>query len=135
MKKYMLIGLVLVLGMLLAACGGGDAETESVSLTFEGNDSFQFIPDTASMPAGAEVEVTLENAGNLEHSWTLVASDVDATAATDADVVVTGASTGSVAPGESATITFTAPEAGTYQMVCTVPGHAAGGMVGTVTVN
>ena len=36
--------------------------------------------------------------------------------------------------GESATFTFTAPAAGTYQYVCTVPGHAPAGMVGTFTV-
>jgi azurin len=37
-------------------------------------------------------------------------------------------------PGESDTVTFTAPAAGTYDYICTFPGHALAGMHGTLTV-
>jgi uncharacterized cupredoxin-like copper-binding protein len=40
-----------------------------------------------------------------------------------------------LAPGGKATITFTAPAAGTYTFLCTYPAHYAGGMKGTLTVN
>ena len=36
--------------------------------------------------------------------------------------------------GEAITITFTAPAAGTYQVICKVPGHFSAGMEGLLTV-
>ena len=36
--------------------------------------------------------------------------------------------------GEQETVTFTAPAAGTYTFLCTVPGHYDTGMSGTLTV-
>jgi uncharacterized cupredoxin-like copper-binding protein len=133
MKRLMMFVTILALALLLVACGGDD-EAETASLTFEGNDSLQFNPATASVPAGSEVTVNLNNTGALEHSWTLVANDADVATATEADAI-NSASTGTVAGGASDTLTFTAPAAGTYKYICTVPGHAAGGMVGTLTVN
>jgi uncharacterized cupredoxin-like copper-binding protein len=133
MKRLMMFVTIVALALLLVACGGGDDEPEAASLTFEGNDSLQFSPATASVPAGSEVTVTLNNTGALEHSWTLVGNDADVATVTDADAI-NSASTGTVAGGASDTLTFTAPAAGTYTYVCTVPGHAAGGMVGTLTV-
>jgi uncharacterized cupredoxin-like copper-binding protein len=132
MKKFTVITIVLAaMALLLAACGGGGSE--SVALSFEGNDAFQFTPASASASAGDEVEVTLNNTGALEHSWALVANDADAAIVTDADAINSSA-TGAVAPGETGNVTFTAPAAGTYQFVCTIAGHAAAGMVGTFNV-
>jgi nitrite reductase (NO-forming) len=131
MKKFTISIIVLAaLALLLAACGGGGP----VALSFEGNDSFQFTPSSATVSAGDEVEVTLNNAGALDHSWVLVAQGTDPATATDANAI-SNASTGTVAPGGTGTATFTAPDAGSYQFLCTVPGHAAAGMVGTLTVN
>lgn len=133
MKKFTIFTIVLAaMALLLAACGGGD--DGPVALSFEGSDTFQFTPSSASVSAGDEVEVTLTNAGALEHSWVLVSGDADAATVTEADAI-NNASTGTVAGGETGSVTFTAPDAGTYQFVCTVPGHAAAGMVGTFTVN
>ncbi|NIP28213.1 MAG: multicopper oxidase domain-containing protein [Phycisphaerae bacterium] len=135
MKKFTVLVVVLAaMALLLAACGGGDEESGPVALSFEGSDTFQFIPASASVSAGDEVEVTFTNTGALEHSWVLVAGDADAATVTDADAI-NNATTGTVAGGETGTVTFTAPDAGTYQFVCTIPGHAAAGMVGTLTVN
>lgn len=39
-----------------------------------------------------------------------------------------------VDPGETATVTFTPTEAGEYEFLCTVGGHADAGMVGTIIV-
>ena len=39
-----------------------------------------------------------------------------------------------VGPGESDTVSFTAPAAGTYDYICTFPGHALAGMRGTLNV-
>lgn len=132
MRKYTILMSVLAVAvLLLAACGGDSGPT---ALSFEGNDTFQFTPATATVSSGAEVEVTLTNVGALEHSWVLVASDADPLTVTDS-AAINGATTGTVAGGQTGDVTFTAPSAGSYQFVCTIPGHAAAGMVGTLTVN
>jgi uncharacterized cupredoxin-like copper-binding protein len=39
-----------------------------------------------------------------------------------------------VGPGEKVTETFTAPAAGTYQVICAITDHFNAGMTGTLTV-
>ena len=129
MRKIQLILGLALLALLLAACGG----QEQFALQFDGNDMFQFSPATAVVSTGAAVTVTFNNTGVLEHNWTLIPNDVDPLQATDSDGLA-GAVSGPVASGGSAVFTFTAPAPGEYKFVCTVPGHAVGGMVGTLTV-
>lgn len=131
MKRIMLIPAIFAMALLLSACGGG---SEAISLTFEGEDTFQFSPGSASVQAGTEVEVTFNNVGALDHTWTLVTPNLDPNSIGEVDVI-SGATTGPVSSGESKTITFEAPQAGAYEFVCLIPGHAAAGMVGTLTVN
>lgn len=131
MKRLIVLAACLSLVLLLAACGPGGPQP--VSLNFTGTDSFEFNPRTATAQTGSEVTVTLDNTGILEHSWTLVGQGVDPLTATEADVLGSAGS-GVVPGGGNSTFTFTAPAPGAYIYVCTVPGHAAGGMVGTLTV-
>ncbi len=139
-KKLLVLLAVLVMGLLLAACGGGDGDSddmaapEPVSLTFAGLDEFRYDPESASVASGAPVTVTFNNQGALEHDWMLVADGTDLAALTAEDALMPEAHSGVLPAGQSNTFTFTAPAAGTYQIVCTVPGHAAAGMVGTLTV-
>lgn len=132
MKRLTLLLALAAFSLLLVACGG--SESEATTLSFDGLDTFTFIPDTASANAESLVEVTLNNEGALEHTWALVSADTDLATVRDADALA-GVTTGAVPPGESKTISFTAPAAGTYRYVCTIPGHAPAGMVGTMTVN
>jgi uncharacterized cupredoxin-like copper-binding protein len=137
MKRFVVLLLMISLVALLAACGGdegnGEGENGGSSLTFEGTDALAFNPATATASTGGQVEVTLNNTGVLEHSWGLLEEGADATTATEDDLI-DGTYTGTVAAGASGTASFTAPAAGTYTYVCVVPGHAAGGMVGTLTI-
>ena len=134
MKRLIISVFVLVVALLLlVACGGGSSEPEPVTLSFEAQEPFAFNPNSASVPTGAQVSVNFNNAGALEHTWGLAASEVDPAAATEADIMG-GTASGTVAPGGSTTFSFTAPAPGTYQIICTIPGHAVGGMVGTFTV-
>ena len=133
MKRLTLFIVTILIALLLVACGGGETSgPEPTSVTVQGFDDFRFDPEDVSADAGGEVTLTFENEGALEHSWVLVPESVEATEATQEDAIA-GANTGNIASGESTTVTFTAPPAGTYTIVCTVPGHAAGGMVGTFT--
>ena len=132
MKRSTLI-LVVVLAILLVACGGEPEAPPAVSIAIKGQDSFRYDPETLSVPTGAHVTLTLENTGVLEHSWVLIPDTVDPVEANDSDALG-GATTGIVPGGNSGTVTFTAPPVGTYTFVCTVPGHAAGGKIGTMTV-
>ena len=47
---------------------------------------------------------------------------------------IAGKKTKLIAKGKSATLTVALPKAGKYTFLCTVPGHAAGGMKGVLTV-
>ena len=99
-------------------------------------DALEFNINSMSASAGAEVVVTFNNSSTTNtHNWALVeAGTKDAVAADGTaagpdnnwlpvnDSRVIG-STVLIAPGESAQATFTAPSAGTYQFVCTFPGH------------
>jgi plastocyanin len=107
-KRYVL--LFAVAGMLaFGACGddngdggggsGNGGATQSVNLTAQ---DFAFDPSTIEVDSGAEVELSFNNEDDVEHSFT--AEDLDA------EVEAEG--------GESATITFTAPESGIVEFMC-----------------
>lgn len=139
-KKLVVLVAVMAMALLLAACGGGGnsgGETtapEPVTLSFAGLDEFRYDPESASVQSGAPVTVNFTNEGALEHDWMLVAEGTDVNTLTAEDALVPEAHSGVLPAGQSNTFSFTAPAAGTYQIVCTVPGHAPAGMVGTFTV-
>jgi outer membrane protein assembly factor BamB/plastocyanin len=94
-----------------AGSGGGDAvEVDMVDLAFQ--------PNTFTIPANMDVEATFHNKGALPHNWTCDAL---------------GLKTPDVPAGESASLTINAA-AGSYDFICSIPGHADAGMVGTLTV-
>ncbi len=80
---------------------------------------FYFDPNTLTASPGARVVLNLKNASALEHTFTLPVAKVNV----------------SIQSGGSATVRFTAPsKPGTYYFYCSVPSHAALGMVGKLTV-
>lgn len=141
------------LALALAACGGGGgnsgggAASTSPSVSADG-ENLAFTPTSLSVPTGQQINLTFKNSSTAnQHNWVLVkggddvASQVDeasVSAGPDAGYVPTGdnvvAHTNLLNPGESGTASFTAPAAGTYTFLCTVPGHYAAGMKGTLTV-
>lgn len=126
---FAVLGLALV--MMLAACGGG-----AKSATFDVDmNEFAFKPNTYSVPAGVQVTLNLKNSGTLEHNWVLMKAGVQAKTPFDASQEANVYWKQTLAAGESGTYTFTAPaEPGTYQVVCSTPGHLEQGMTGTLTV-
>lgn len=126
--------LAATLATLLAACGGpGDpddagaeahgadhAAQESVSEPVEGARDItvtavdiDFQPATLALAAGEPVNVTVVNQGETLHDFTLDAAGVHV----------------NVEPQQSVTTSLTLDEPGSYQAVCTVPGHEEAGMV------
>jgi azurin len=124
-----------------------------VDLTVEtatGAQDFHYAPNTLSAPAGSTITLKFANKTNPDdevgHNWVLVKpGQEDAVLATsvkagddndwldpkDPGVI---AATKLIEGNASDTVTFTAPEPGTYTFLCTFPDHATGGMKGTLTV-
>ena len=142
MKRVWTVLGVLAIGLiLLAACGDGDDPTPTptppgtleISVT---GDTLRFDKDRLEAAVGAEVEVTFRNVSSFnQHNFVVVrAGTKDAVAADglvvglDDDYVEPGderviANTPVVSPGGTEVLRFSAPAAGNYQFVCTVPGH------------
>lgn len=80
---------------------------------------FAFSPDELTATVGEPVNLTLVNPGDLTHD--LVIPDLDIR-------LVAG-------PGQQATIGIEIDDAGSYQFICSFPGHADAGMTGLLTVN
>ena len=76
---------------------------------------FKFTLSRTSVPQG-EVEFTVVNKGKLAHNFW-----------------INGQQTPLISPGKTATLTTTLTP-GSANYLCTVPGHAAAGMKGTLTV-
>ena len=139
MKKITFLYLFLMATaiFLLAACGGSEPEVaetpDPVTFNFVSTDEFKWDPATITVETGAEVSIVLENQGALEHNWILARDGIDVASASDADALY-GANVGYVQGGETGEMTFIAPGPGKYLYVCTVAGHAAGGMVGELIV-
>lgn len=114
----------------------------TVDITLNSNDAMQFDKSEITVKAGETVVLTLHHTGKLPvttmgHNFVLlkqgtVMADFAAAAAqakaTDyipndgKDVI---AHTKTIGGGESTTVTFTAPEKGTYDFLCSFPGHYA----------
>lgn len=114
---------------------------DMVELTIEGNDMMKYDTDRLEVYAGQTVKLTLTHVGQLAkesmgHNWVLLADGVNleefalsALDHKDNDYIPTDAGakvlthTEMIGGGASTTIEFEAPAAGTYDFLCTFPGH------------
>lgn len=118
-------------------------DSNEVNVALAGNDLMQFDKKEIKVKAGQKVTLTLRHTGKLEklvmgHNFVLlkqgtVISEFGVASAESgeekdwipndgADVIV---HTEMIGGGQSTTITFDAPAAGTYDFVCSFPGHVA----------
>lgn len=109
--------LLAILGLLLAACGGGATAEERVRIEMTATE-FKFEPATWEIPAGKLVKVVVHNKGVVEHDFTI----------TDLKVAVKALA------GKDTTKDFASIAAGTYEVFCSVAGHKESGMVGKLIV-
>ena len=134
-----------LISLLLTLAPAYILTADATKVTITGNDTMQFDLKTFEAKAGEKVELTFKNIGKIPkiamgHNLVILKKGVSAIAfgqkamgaganATNAlpDSVKgdTIAATKLLGPAESETITFTAPDAGDYEYVCTFPGHFA----------
>jgi uncharacterized cupredoxin-like copper-binding protein len=136
MKLRTLLFVLTVLGLVAAACSGGEDAALSVTLRDDGID----LSTTTLDAGGASFEGT--NEGTLTHEFEVfsVPEGVDAddlpldgdTARADELLDVID-EVEDIAPGTSATLNLDL-DAGTYAVLCNLPGHYANGMHATFTV-
>ena len=131
MKKLLaVLGLLMILSMVLVACGGSSGATgNTVKVTLT---DFAFDPSTITVSAGKEVNITLVNNGAVDHDFVVMSKPVNGsfTDADKANVIWKK----DVAKGQTVTDKFTAPAEGEYQVICTVEGHLESGMVAKLIV-
>lgn len=107
----------------------------SLEIGSANGDELLFDKDSLSAPALSTITLTFTNNSNTQqHNWALVQDGTKDSVATAgigysySDWIPTDdtrvfANAKLLNPGESDVVTFTAPAAGTYQFVCTFPGH------------
>jgi plastocyanin len=86
----------------------------------------KFTPPTIQGKVGQPLKVTYENKGVIEHD--LAFPGMKADKAPSALKVV-------AKPGQTVTLEFTPSAKGSYEYVCTIPGHKEAGMKGTIVVS
>ena len=134
-RPFVLVAAAVAVGVLLAACGGGDSSTPAVPgdhamghgdnsrVAEEAREvpvaatSFRFEPAEIHARVGEKLAVALTSADIL-HDFTI--DDLDAHVAAD--------------PGKTARGGLVAREPGRYTYYCSVPGHRQAGMEGMLIV-
>lgn len=115
---------------------------DKVEITIEGNDRMQFNLNEIKVEAGQTVVLTLKHVGKLPkaamgHNWVLLTQGTKipefgaaASKAAGNEYIPEGTDnvivyTELIGGGEETTIEFEAPEKGTYDFICSFPGHYA----------
>ncbi|HEX6987948.1 MAG TPA: cupredoxin domain-containing protein [Bacillota bacterium] len=122
----------LTAGLVAAACavtvagcawfgggrGGGDRTPQTDRNEVRLGD-FYFEPAELEVRSGQEVTLRLRNVGSTVHNFRIEEFQVDQ----------------DVEAGRDETVTFTPDQAGTFRIICDIPGHVEAGMVGTLRVS
>lgn len=119
-RKGSLLVVVAALAALVAAVAafGGSAQqtATAVAVTAGKPSEFRFTLSKRTVAKGI-VNFRVTNRGTIKH-----------------DFRIAGKKTVQLAPGKAATLRVTFKKAGKFAYLCTLPGHAAGGMKGVLTV-
>ena len=129
--------LALLLAALVPAVALADGP-QQVHLTAK---EFSYTPNTVDLTVGQPVQLTIVNAGTVDHD---IKSDIpianltyqraDNDPSEQSDNAAKGVFDVDFAPGHTSQVTFTPTKAGTYAFACDEPGHTQAGMKGTFVV-
>ena len=106
------------------------ALVQNVTVTVTKATEFKFKLSKVALKKGV-VAFKVTNGGNLPHDFKVCSSNKGTITAN----TCTGRSTPLVSPGQSNTLRVTFLRSGTYEYLCSVPGHAAGGMKGLIKIS
>lgn len=113
MKRIVIAGALAA--VLIGSAGTASARQQATTLGVKMSE-FKFVLTKKTVPKGI-VTFKVSNVGKIPH-----------------DFKINGKKTPLVGPGKSATLKVTFRRVGRYPYICTVPGHAALGMKGILTV-
>lgn len=143
-NKFLYVIILLTFSaLLLAACGGAESNDSSNEFTISTANEFNFNPNVITVNAGKTVTITFNNTGTVNHTLNFLKPDAEldhlleeieegAGEHIDEELLT---DMHAIEPGHSETVLFTAPsEPGEYSFICTIPGHAEAGMIGTIKV-
>jgi plastocyanin len=121
-RSLFIAAAIAAVALFVVACGGGASSGgggggNALSVTVV-NTEFKFDPATINAKPGQTINLTVVNKGTIQHTWVLPSQNIKLV----------------IEPGQSTTKTFTAPAAGTYDIVCDEAGHKEAGMVGKLIV-
>jgi uncharacterized cupredoxin-like copper-binding protein len=115
--RMVALGGVATLAFAASALGAPAKQAATTDAVTAGKpQELRFTVSKSTVPKGT-VTFKVTNKGSLSH-----------------DFKIAGKKTPLIAKGKTATLTITFKKAGKYPYLCTVPGHAAAGMKGTLTV-
>ena len=112
------------------ASSGSSKLLTTVTVTAGKPSEFGFILSKKSVKKGI-ISFKVTNKGSIPHDFKFCTKRVTNSKAN----TCTGRSTKTLSPGQSQTLRVSALLSGTYEYLCTLPGHAAGGMKGLIKVS
>jgi len=112
-KRPFLLSLLLILACLPTACGHTAPNETTIKM-----EAMRFQQDEIAVTAEQPVTLRLVNRDDYAHAF-----DLD-----DFDIHL------QLAAKETAEVSFTPTQSGTFTFYCGSPGHEAAGMVGSITV-
>lgn len=126
-----ILTLMVLLSVLISACkAGGPSSRLHVELS-----DFAITPNQFTIPAGSEIQISIENKGAVVHDFYIMKLGIDVGDKFDEDDKSNAYWDAEVQPDNNVNLSFSAPDqSGTYQIVCGMPGHLQAGMVGTLEV-
>ena len=131
MTKFKNLIAVIIVAILLTACGGGNEPSTTLKADMT---DFHFTPGNFIVPAGQEINFVGANSGAVVHEFIIMKLGTSVGDKFDAEDSVNILWQIQVQPGSRVTGTFTIPDPGEYQVVCGVSGHLAAGMVAKLVV-
>ena len=99
-------------GVLVSGGGASTAAVVPKKITVTASE-FKFVLSKKTVPAGSTVVFTVVNKGKIPH-----------------DFKIAGKKTKTLKAGQKTTLKVTFPKKGAIAFICTLPGHAQGGMKG-----
>lgn len=116
---------------LSASAGAQRSSVQTIAVTAGKPSEFKFtvVPKTVRRGAVA-FRITNSATGSLPHDFKICSSPKGSLTKN----TCVGKNSKTISPGVKTTLTYTFKTKGTYEYLCTIPGHAAAGMKGLLKV-